>query len=382
MQLKNVLFFGLSLVLSLWILSNHSYADKPKFSDIKGHWAENTILWAVGIGAINGYEDGSFKPDQELTEAEFVAMYVKVFLINSDIQLVKPKEPEIPAEYQKLYGSIKDFEENKVDTIPPEQLNHWADSFYIMAIGKNYPLDGYQDIEKRNSFIHRVSVAEIIASSAGVNYSGDDAIQFVLGSNYAEGSNESNVTIENFNGEANLTRAEAIQLIKNIKDMRTMSGTDSRPKSASSKIALPDLPAKLDPLPSKIIKALKEKMRESKFIDYYAGADNETVAIANQNAPAPWEAHNGIGTLFMSIPQSDGGGYILSLSDGGDPRLVELAILMLKTAGANLPSNLNEIILKMIKANNPNQEYNSKGKTFNVSVLQNDYQGIYIFFEL
>ncbi len=44
--------------------------DSVKFSDISGHWAEDFIKSAYGYGFIDGYPDGSFKPDQAITRAE------------------------------------------------------------------------------------------------------------------------------------------------------------------------------------------------------------------------------------------------------------------------------------------------------------------------
>lgn len=41
-----------------------------KFSDIDGHWAAKMINEAFVMGIINGYADGSFKPDQFVTRAE------------------------------------------------------------------------------------------------------------------------------------------------------------------------------------------------------------------------------------------------------------------------------------------------------------------------
>ena len=45
-----------------------------KFSDVSGHWAEKYILSAAAKGWVKGYEDGTFKPDQYITRAEFVTL--------------------------------------------------------------------------------------------------------------------------------------------------------------------------------------------------------------------------------------------------------------------------------------------------------------------
>lgn len=48
---------------------------KPQgFTDIQGHWAEEniTLLWKDGV--VGGYSDGTFRPDADMSRAEFVTM--------------------------------------------------------------------------------------------------------------------------------------------------------------------------------------------------------------------------------------------------------------------------------------------------------------------
>ena len=47
---------------------------KSDFNDISGHWVENEIRRAASLGWIQGYTDGSFKPDQNITRAEAASM--------------------------------------------------------------------------------------------------------------------------------------------------------------------------------------------------------------------------------------------------------------------------------------------------------------------
>lgn len=53
-------------------------SDKPEgnsdFKDVKGHWAENSINYGSENNWIKGYEDGSFRPDQPISRAEFVTV--------------------------------------------------------------------------------------------------------------------------------------------------------------------------------------------------------------------------------------------------------------------------------------------------------------------
>ena len=53
--------------------SGHVYA--ASFHDISGHWAERYIEKAIDYGFVNGYEDGTFKPNAPITRAEFTTMF-------------------------------------------------------------------------------------------------------------------------------------------------------------------------------------------------------------------------------------------------------------------------------------------------------------------
>lgn len=48
------------------------------FSDITGHWAQKNIELAAGNGWINGYEDGTFRPNKSIIRAETFAMINRV----------------------------------------------------------------------------------------------------------------------------------------------------------------------------------------------------------------------------------------------------------------------------------------------------------------
>jgi hypothetical protein len=54
---------------------------KLSLTDIAGHWAESNIKKLVSLGAISGYPDGTFRPNNNITRAEFVTVLVKAFQI-------------------------------------------------------------------------------------------------------------------------------------------------------------------------------------------------------------------------------------------------------------------------------------------------------------
>lgn len=63
----------LTLTLSL-LLALPSAADAAPFSDLAGHWAAPEVAQAVQGGFVNGYPDGTFRPDETISRAEFVKM--------------------------------------------------------------------------------------------------------------------------------------------------------------------------------------------------------------------------------------------------------------------------------------------------------------------
>ena len=75
---------------------NLSPFTSNKFSDIEGHWANSYINSASEKGWVNGYEDGTFKPDQYITRAEFVT------LVNNVLNRKVKKENILPTARQFL----------------------------------------------------------------------------------------------------------------------------------------------------------------------------------------------------------------------------------------------------------------------------------------
>ena len=71
------------------------------FSDINGHWAQKSIELAAGNNWINGYDDGTFRPNNNITRAETFAMINRVL----DRQT-----------------------ENVSDLLPTSEMNMWSDN--------------------------------------------------------------------------------------------------------------------------------------------------------------------------------------------------------------------------------------------------------------
>lgn len=51
----------------------------PVFADSTGHWAEASIAKVQAIGLMQGYADGLFHPDGQLTRAEVVTVLNRLY---------------------------------------------------------------------------------------------------------------------------------------------------------------------------------------------------------------------------------------------------------------------------------------------------------------
>lgn len=76
---KKLLCMALSVIMLASCLSTAVFADgATKFSDVNaGEIYSGAVSTLNLMGVINGYEDGTFKPDQNVTRAEFTAMLMR-----------------------------------------------------------------------------------------------------------------------------------------------------------------------------------------------------------------------------------------------------------------------------------------------------------------
>lgn len=90
-----------SILCVITLILGLTYTSSP-FIDIQDHWAKEEITWAYEIEMVNGYEDGSFKPNDNISKVEFYK------IINTLIHNEKKTTPSFLDVYDSdwFYGDI------------------------------------------------------------------------------------------------------------------------------------------------------------------------------------------------------------------------------------------------------------------------------------
>lgn len=207
---KISLLIVLSMVLSM-LCGFSTYAS----SDISGHWAENIVLKWIEAGKINGYEDGSFKPDNNMTRAEFAKVLASVISIN--IAEYNEHEYSDVEKADWYYESVKKLV--TLNVIAPGETFNPQDKITRQDV---FTMAG-------RAFYYMSENNELASKFADYDKVSDYAKEYVLGlieaeiiSGYEDG------TIRPLN---NITRAECIKILDGfnvVKDPYTLAGIMDR----------------------------------------------------------------------------------------------------------------------------------------------------------
>ena len=165
----------LSILAILITLSPVSAFAAEPMSDITGHWAKEQIQSWVDNGNIKGYPDGTFKPDNNITRAEFMTIANKAFGYTEKAEI--------------SYSDVAD--------------GSWYEDAVAVAKAAGY-INGYPDgTMKPNAPITRQEAAVIIAEIDALTADEAAADEFTDAATipaWSKGSVGASVTAEIFNG--------------------------------------------------------------------------------------------------------------------------------------------------------------------------------------
>lgn len=176
----------------------------PSFTDIAGHWANSAILSAAGKHLVSGYPDGTFKPDADITRAEFTVMLANAL---------------------KLEGSS-----SAPAFADDVQIGKWAKQAIANAVEAGI-VGGYADGSFRpNARITRAEMAAMVARALKLSADADATTGFADNKdipNWAKGAIEAVREQGIMNGRGGnkfvpngtATRAEAVTLLVRILEL-------------------------------------------------------------------------------------------------------------------------------------------------------------------
>jgi len=68
---------AISLLIIIFIVLGPPPLSAAQFSDLNGHWSASSVYESKTLGLLNGYPDGSFKPEQYLTRLEALVVFMR-----------------------------------------------------------------------------------------------------------------------------------------------------------------------------------------------------------------------------------------------------------------------------------------------------------------
>jgi parallel beta-helix repeat protein len=141
-----------SEVNSDYIVSASPDDNQPKtFPDIQNHWAKPFIEGLLDKGLISGFGDGTFKPNEKMTRAQYAALLVKAF------------DPE-PKREAKNFLDVSD--------------KSWAKDVIQKAYRGGF-LSGYPgDMFRQGDNVERVQVLVSLVNGLELSESDDNALDF------------------------------------------------------------------------------------------------------------------------------------------------------------------------------------------------------------
>lgn len=174
-----------TLLISL-ALPNQKTEAARIFKDVPtDHFAYDAIKWAYDYNIVNGYADGTFRPNQAVTEQQFAQLVVQYF------------------DLEPVTEELKKFSKAEIA----------SDTNYNTLAAYQVPLNGYFDNQIRGAAIKRGTVAQALAYLLNDDSNLNNAIYFFLDYDISTGQNPKyeNSNISRFFGATNnLTRAQLV----------------------------------------------------------------------------------------------------------------------------------------------------------------------------
>ncbi|WEK55876.1 MAG: S-layer homology domain-containing protein [Candidatus Cohnella colombiensis] len=124
------------LVMALPNSQSSAASKLPIFSDIENHWAKSAIITAANKGYVNGYPDGTFRPNDRVNVDEFITMMIRSLIEKNSYGVMDWSD----AFFEKLSYSLQQNLVESYDYFDPTNINniksstkYWADPYIDQA---------------------------------------------------------------------------------------------------------------------------------------------------------------------------------------------------------------------------------------------------------
>ena len=64
-------------VMAVQLAAFAAIQREPEFPDLSNHWSKSVIMRLNSYGIINGYDDGTMRPEAYVSTAEFISIIIK-----------------------------------------------------------------------------------------------------------------------------------------------------------------------------------------------------------------------------------------------------------------------------------------------------------------
>ncbi|MEY9977703.1 S-layer homology domain-containing protein [Lysinibacillus sp. RC79] len=178
-----------AFLLPLLVVTSGYTVQAAGFKDVpEDHYAYEAIMWAEEYDIVNGYEDGTFKPNAIITEQQLAKLLANFYELESP------------------------YDELKKQT----SAANWSDEYYNRLASYGVPLNGYIDNTIRAASVKRGVVAQAITHLANGKSGLDQSIQFLIDYYISTGQNfqYENRNLQKFFGVTNnMTRAQVVTML-------------------------------------------------------------------------------------------------------------------------------------------------------------------------
>ncbi len=178
-----------AFLLSILVVASGYTVQAAGFKDVpEDHYAYEAIMWAEAYDIVNGYADGTFKPNAIITEQQFAKLLANFYELESPLDELKKQT----------------------------SAANWSDEYYNRLASYGVPLNGYFDITIRAASVKRGVAAQAITHLATGKSGLDQSIQFLLDSYISTGQNfqYENRNLQKFFGITNnMTRAQVVTML-------------------------------------------------------------------------------------------------------------------------------------------------------------------------